>query len=253
VAQTIEAACNGDIKIIQTLIRQDTRLINVQSKEIKSTPLHFSAHRGYLDIVKLLLDAGADVNAEEGNYSASTPLHWAASGGHLEVVKFLVENGAKLDVKGNWNNLTPFGWATIIRYEHGDCPMGDRHQEICSYLLERGAEFDLFSGIALNNLEWVSAIANNLEVLQQKLGFALGGLQPLHYAIQENKTEIAKLLIDRGADLQAQSYFGITPLCMAIQQGDRQIVELLEDCGVPKDLGSLLALEQWSEAEDAIA
>lgn len=83
VSQTVEATCNGDIETIQTLIQQDTRLVNIQSKEIKSTPLHFAAHRGYLNIVTLLLDAGADVNAQEGNYSKSTPLHWAASGGHL--------------------------------------------------------------------------------------------------------------------------------------------------------------------------
>ena len=237
VAQTVEAACSGDIETIQTLIQQDTRLVNIQSKEIKSTPLHFAAHRGYLNIVTLLLDAGADVNAKEGNYSQSTPLHWAATGGHLEVVKLLVEHGAKLDLRDNWNNLTPIGWAMMLRHDHGDCPMGNEHQAIREYLLERGASLDIFGAIALKDRERVNlSIDNSSEVLNQRLGFALNELQPLHYAIQEDKTEIAKLLIERGADLQSKSYFGVTPLCMAIQQSDREIIQLLRDLHVPQDL-----------------
>ncbi len=85
VAQTVEAACNGDKETIQTLLQQDNSLANIKSKEIQSTPLHLASHRGYLDIVKLLIDAGADVNAEEGNYSKSTALHWAAKEGNLQV------------------------------------------------------------------------------------------------------------------------------------------------------------------------
>ncbi|MEM7590118.1 MAG: sigma-70 family RNA polymerase sigma factor [Cyanobacteria bacterium P01_A01_bin.83] len=267
VAQTVEAVCNGDIETIQTLIQQDTRLVNVQSQEIKSTPLHFAAHRGYLNIVTLLLDAGANVNGKEGNYSQSTALHWAASGGHLEVVKLLVKHEAKLNVTDNWNNLTPIGWTTILRYDHGDCPMGNEHQEIREYLLNRGANLDIFSAIILNDYQRVLTIAANSrserkprllkagycsQVLQQRLGFALGGLQPLHYAIQEGKTEIAKLLIEQGADLLAKSYLGITPLCMAIQQGNQQIIELLSDKSVPQDLASLLILKQWSQAQSLI-
>ena len=252
VSQTVEAACNGDIETIQTLIQQDTRLVNVQSKEIKSTPLHFAAHRGYLNIVKLLLDAGADVNAQEGNYSQSTALHWAATGGHLEVTKLLVENGANLEIKDNWNNLTPIGWATILRYNHGDRPMGNDHQQVREYLLELGANLDVFSAIALDDRDRVNSLINsNPEVLTHRLGFALDELQPLHYAIQENKTQIAELLIGQGVDLQAQTRFGVTPLCMAIRENNQQLVRLLNGNDIPQ-LATLLVTEQWSEAENLL-
>lgn len=252
VSQTVEAACSGDIETIQTLIQQDTRLVNIQSKEIKSTPLHFAAHRGYLNIVKLLLDAGADVNAQEGNYSKSTPLHWAATGGHLEVVKLLVEHGAKLDIRDNWNNLTPVGWATILHYDSGDRPMGNDHQEIREYLLQRGANLDIFSAIALDNRDRVNFLINsNPEVLTHRLGFALDELQPLHYAIQENKTQIAELLIRQRVDLQAQTRFGVTSLCMAIRKNNQQLVRLLNGNNIPQ-LATLLVTDRWSEAENML-
>ena len=253
VIQTVKAACNGDDATIQTLLEQDANLAKAKDNYIYTTALHCAAHRGYLNIVKLLLAAGADVNAKEGNYSQSTPLHWAATGGHLEMTQTLVENGAKLNVRDNWNNLTPLGWAIMVRYDHGDCPMGDNHQEIREYLISKGAQLDIFSAIAIDDGDQIKElIKSNREVLNQRLGFALDELQPLHYAIQEDKTEIAQLLIEQGANLQAQTRFGVTPLCMAIQVGNQNIVRLLTDRNVPRDLSTLIVTEQWSQAQSAI-
>lgn len=270
VNKIMEATCNGDDATIKTLLEQDAGLAKAKDNYVHTTALHCAAHRGYLNIVKLLLDVGADVNAPEGNYSQSTPLHWAATGGHLEITKLLVENGAKLNVKDNWNNLTPLGWAILIRYDHGDRPMGNKHQEIKEYLISKGAQLNIFSAIALNDGDRVSSlIKSNPEVLKQRLGFALNELQPLHYAIQEHKTEMAELLIRQGADLQAQTRFGVIPLCMAIQLDNRQIVRLLSDRtldsgfmsvkpptalsrNIPQDLATLLVTKQWSEAENML-
>ena len=251
VTQIIKASCSGDETTTQTLLEQDVNLANVKDNHIYSTPIHYAAHRGYIDIVRLLLDAGADVNAKEGNYSKSTPLHWAATGGHLAVTQLLVEHGAKLDVKDNWNNLTPIGWATILRYDHGDCPMGNDHQEVREYLLDRGAKLDIFSAIALDDCDRVNCLINsNPEVLTHRLGFALDELQPLHYAIEKNKTQIAELLIRQGADLQALTRFGVTPLCMAIRENNQQLVRLLGN-DVPQ-LATLLVTDRWSEAENML-
>ena len=57
------------------------------------TALSFAADRGHADIVTLLLDRGASVNAADTFYKA-TPLVWAAQNEHAEVVKILLARGA---------------------------------------------------------------------------------------------------------------------------------------------------------------
>jgi len=57
------------------------------------TALSFAADRGQVEIVKLLLDRGADVNAKDSFYGV-TPLVWAANNGHVEVARILLARGA---------------------------------------------------------------------------------------------------------------------------------------------------------------
>ena len=72
----------------------------------KWTPLHHACHAGQLDIVSLLLDGGAEMEAT--GLSGGTPLTRAIESSREHVVEFLLSKGAKLQVenkKGNMNNL----------------------------------------------------------------------------------------------------------------------------------------------------
>lgn len=62
------------------------------------TALHEAASCGYLDIVVLLLENGADPNIQD-SVQRCTPIHLAAKNGHLEVVMSLVRCGARLDLR----------------------------------------------------------------------------------------------------------------------------------------------------------
>jgi ankyrin repeat protein len=57
------------------------------------------------------------------------------------------------------------------------------------------------------------------------------GLTPLCYAAQNGRSEIVRLLVERGANLDHQSNNGATPLCMASQQGHLETARLLLDNG----------------------
>ena len=61
----------------------------------------------------MLLSAGEDLNRFNpvGCHSHSTPLHQAAFFGHLDVVRLLVENGANTKMKDIMWDATPLGWA----------------------------------------------------------------------------------------------------------------------------------------------
>ena len=80
------------------------------------TPLHWAAQKGHTDIVKALLQAGAEVDAkDEYGY---TPLHWAAESGDLATVKALVTAGAEVNATvtaGLYKGCTPLHLAT----QHG--------------------------------------------------------------------------------------------------------------------------------------
>ncbi|MEM7375201.1 MAG: ankyrin repeat domain-containing protein [Bacteroidota bacterium] len=70
-----------------------------------STALHWAAHDGHLDLVKQLVELGADVQADQADWWCR-PIDWASDGGRYEIVAYLLEKGASL-VGDKWSNCTP--------------------------------------------------------------------------------------------------------------------------------------------------
>jgi ankyrin repeat protein len=95
--------------------------------------LALAAQLGHVEIVRLLLDAGEDLNRynPDGNHGHSTPLHQAAFAGHESVVRLLVERAARLDIRDKVWHGTPLGWAL-----HSGKP---KQLAIAAYLREHGA------------------------------------------------------------------------------------------------------------------
>jgi hypothetical protein len=89
------------------------RLFTSASRHDRHLALSQAASFGYVEIVRLLLDAGEDPNRYNpmGGHSHTTPLHQAAGEGHEHVVRLLVERGAKLDLKDVLWHGTPADWA----------------------------------------------------------------------------------------------------------------------------------------------
>ena len=89
-------------------------------------PLHFASLENKPEVVKLLIDSGANVNIKD-HYS-STPLHNSAVKGHTRVTQVLLENGAEVDEK-NSDGDTPLGEAALYG-----------HTEDAKILIEYGAD-----------------------------------------------------------------------------------------------------------------
>jgi hypothetical protein len=83
----MSASIYGHTEICKMLLNKGASLKAIH-KHNGTTPLHFAAQNGSVDIIKLFADYGADLEARD--YSGCRAIHWAAIEGHLEVVKELV-------------------------------------------------------------------------------------------------------------------------------------------------------------------
>ena len=90
-------ALNGHVDVAKMLI-QNGADVNAVNKN-KSTALHFADEKRHLDFAKMLIQNGADVNAVDKN--KWTPLHRAAGRGHVDAAKVLIQNGADVNAVTN--------------------------------------------------------------------------------------------------------------------------------------------------------
>ena len=104
-----------------------TRLLLEAGAELEAqtyvmVPLHAAASRGHLDVARALVEAGAEKDPTTQN--GLTPIHFAATHGHLDIVRFLVESGADY-------HLTARNGSTAL-----DAAIAQEHDEIARYLSE---------------------------------------------------------------------------------------------------------------------
>ena len=108
-------------------------LVGVAMTGCASTPLTTAAYKGQADVVKNLLDKGADVNERGGcgfGWPSVTPLICAAYGGHMEAVKELIDRGADV------NKSDGEGWTPLVQ------AVDEGHANIAKLLIEKGADIE---------------------------------------------------------------------------------------------------------------
>ena len=106
-AEIHKAAYNGDINKVRELLQKGVKPDERDS--FGGTALHAAMFQKNMQIVKLLLQNGFNINAQ-GTQNGYTPLHDAVWANNLEAAKLLLDEGAKTNLKGK-DGLTPFGKA----------------------------------------------------------------------------------------------------------------------------------------------
>ena len=90
--------------IVGFLISTSSYGQSTQTMSSNYSPLHWAAAQGYIEMIRVLVDKGYDINAQD--IDGFTPLHYAAATGSFSGVEYLINNGADVYVVNN-KNLTP--------------------------------------------------------------------------------------------------------------------------------------------------
>ncbi|MBX3436709.1 MAG: ankyrin repeat domain-containing protein [Planctomycetaceae bacterium] len=128
------AARQGWTDIVRRHIEIDPLSVH-QRGWIGDTPLHWSCHNGHEEIVRLLLDAGADIEADEINCYGGKPLHWASEH-EPQIVQLLLDRGAEVNSLNHKEDSDFFGITPLMM----NVLMKDDCAEVTRLLLDAGAD-----------------------------------------------------------------------------------------------------------------
>ena len=198
--------------VVQVFLERGTD-VNTPTKD-HITPLHMASYHQHVESVRVLLDHGANVNAEDSQ--GWTALHRVfenpgASKDVLVLVQLLLERGADVNALTK-DHITPLHLASSIL-----------HLESVRVLLDHGANFhaeDSQGWTALHKVFSNPVASKDVLVLVQLL-LVRGAdvntrnknhITPLHLAAYHQHTESAQVLLNHGANVHAKDNMGQTPL-----------------------------------------
>jgi uncharacterized protein len=199
-----------DYAILDALIAKKAK-VDV-TNEFGSTPLGEAAKLGDARMVKALLSAGArpDLPSQDGE----TPLMLAIKTGELPVVEMLIDAGANANAREKFHNQTALMWAATAPQNAG---------EMVKLLLAKGADF---KPRALTS-DWPSQITSEPRAQYRPVG----GLTALLYAARDGCYDCVEALLGAGADVNYPTPEGITPLMLALDNDHNEVAKLLLDRG----------------------
>lgn len=225
-ARLLEKAKAGDIKAVKEMLRDGVDPNTPPGPNDNGmSALMYASRYGHDEIVKLLIDAGANVNAT--STTGSTPLMFAAYGGNVQTVREILNKG---DV--NTDVQVPNGMTALI------LAINEGHTEVIKLLSKKGnaprlrtghsLKTPLMKAVSKGSLEVVNALLEsnpNLEARDRN------GQSALMHAIQKGNIEIFTSLLDKGANVNATDAAGASVLQWARALNRPEMVQLLQQRG----------------------
>ncbi len=225
------AAQNGYLNILKELIAAEAN-IDATKSDNGATPLYIAARNGHLNIVKELIAAGANIDAARSDIGGN-PLYSAAGNGHLDIVKELIAAGANIDAAIRDIRETPLYIAA-----------GNGHLNIVKELIAAGANIDATRSDTGGNPLYVAAENGHLNITKELIAAGANvnaarrdiGTTPLHAAAQNGHLDVVKELITAGANIDAARIdTRTTPLYIAAGNCHLDIVKELIAAGANID------------------
>jgi ankyrin repeat protein len=228
------AVRSDDLERVKAIVKSDPRAV-ADKDEQEKTPLHYAAAKGEKEIAEVLLGAGADVNALDGH--RRTPLHLAASNGSVELVEVLLAHGAQINAvdDADWTPmhtavLEGQGQVVAILQKYGGIDQANPSEKReVAVPTEQSVTLDPMNSIIEMSKDGLFPEVRKL--LEKDPDLALSrdehGATALNYAAANGHTEVASVLIEYGADVDARDERGMTPLHWAAKENQVGMVEFL--------------------------
>jgi len=213
------AFCGLDV-VVRFLIIEHSQDLDTRCFDHESTALHLASRWGHVEVIRTLLDNGADADAR--NKSKSTPLHMASTGGHVEAVRLLLERGADATIDDDQGME-----AILLAYQGG-------HTKIARVFLEFGhgggyVQDDINEWPPLNRALFEGNIELTCDLLERGADLTVqadGELSPLQAASLGGHTEAIRVLLEHGVEMTARNDYG-SPLHLASLAGHVEAVRIL--------------------------
>jgi len=189
----IWAVHNNNLDLVKELIKAgaDVKAAN----DYGATAMSEAAILADYDMVDTLLKAGVDVDSP--NKYGQTALMVVARSNHVDTAKLLIKHGAKVDAKETWRGQTALMWAA------GQC-----QPEMARLLIKHGAK--------VNEQGDVNHWDRQVTAERRAQWRAIGGMTPMLIAARVGCVDVAKALVDGGADVDMPDPENMTPMIMAV-------------------------------------
>lgn len=245
------AAHMGDIRRVTELLEQDPSLLNANSPYMSyylgcGSALKNAAAKGHIDIVRLLLERGADPNLREEHIAPhGHALYSAIHGGYYDIIELLLEYGANSNAevessadclsiaisRGDQRTVDLLCSYGAARKTHLLSYYGDVRTAAAAFAANPGLADDpgaLENAISEGNDQFVRLMLQYQPDLPKRISVGINVQGPMG---RIKSLEMAELLFDHGMDPDLRNWLEMTPLHQFARSGDVANAELFIDHG----------------------
>lgn len=226
------AAAWDKLDILAEIAKKDPEMLHDYTKGLES-PLHFAARGRNLRAVEMLIESKVDINKQ--NSEGDTPLHLALRERDFAICELLLEKKANINL---WNNIgenyllvalekgLPKPFIDLLMKKNASAnqidPNGNNallaaiglaRLDVTKQLIDMNADVNLPGVRSITPLNWV-ANCRKVEINKE-------------FVENKDAVEIAKLLIEKNADIDAMTDSGDTPALAAIKSGNINVFKYL--------------------------